>query len=128
MGRSMAREVGLRLAPSYAGKGDWDALMDIPDIVATACLAHDLGNPPFGHAGEKTISTWFTEGKGEALQSDLSPQQWSDFAQFEGNANSFRLLTHQFCGRRKGGFAMTYSSLASIVKYTWTSLRAGEKG
>ena len=124
----MAREVWQRLAPKYAGKLDGILLEQIPDIVATACLAHDLGNPPFGHSGEKTISTWFTEGKGQELKPSLTPQQWTDFAQFEGNANSFRLLTHQFCGRRKGGFAMTYSSLASIVKYPWTSLSAGEKG
>ncbi|MBD5299694.1 MAG: dNTP triphosphohydrolase [Bacteroides sp.] len=128
VGRSMAREVWQRLAPKYAGKLDGILLEQIPDIVATACLAHDLGNPPFGHSGEKTISTWFTEGKGQELKPSLTPQQWTDFAQFEGNANSFRLLTHQFCGRRKGGFAMTYSSLASIVKYPWTSLSAGEKG
>lgn len=128
VGRSMAREVWLRLAPKYAGKPEWDALMNIPDIVATACLSHDLGNPPFGHSGEKTISTWFTEGKGQSLQPQLTAQQWGDVSLFEGNANSFRLLTHQFSGRRKGGFAMTYSSLAAIVKYPWTSLQAGEKG
>lgn len=128
VGRSMAREVWLRLAPRYEGKEASLSLSQIPDIVATSCLSHDLGNPPFGHSGERTISTWFTEGPGQRLQSELTPRQWADFASFEGNANSFRLLTHQFSGRRKGGFAMTYSTLASIVKYPWTSLSAGEKG
>ncbi len=103
-------------------------LSQMPDIVATACLCHDLGNPPFGHSGEKTISTWFSEGKGMPLRDMLSPQQWADFVNFEGNANSFRLLTHKFCGRRKGGFAMTYSTLGAIVKYPWTSMHAGCKG
>ncbi len=128
VGRSMAREAWLRMAPRYDATPAGKALEHIPDIVATACLCHDLGNPPFGHSGERTISTWFTEGKGQELQARLTPQQWTDFASFEGNANSFRLLTHQFAGRRKGGFAMTYSSLAAIVKYPWTSLSAGDKG
>lgn len=128
VGRSMAREAWLRMAPRHDASPAGKALEQIPDIVATACLCHDLGNPPFGHSGERTISTWFTEGKGQELQSRLTPQQWTDFAYFEGNANSFRLLTHQFAGRRKGGFAMTYSSLAAIVKYPWTSLSAGDKG
>lgn len=123
----MAREAWLRMACRHDGTSAGKLLEQMPDIVATACLAHDLGNPPFGHSGERTISTWFTEGNGRFLQNTLTPQQWTDFASFEGNANSFRLLTHQFAGRRKGGFAMTYSSLASIVKYPWTSLKAGEK-
>lgn len=128
VGRSMAREAWLRMRSGKECGPDGSPLDQIPDIVATACLCHDLGNPPFGHSGERTISTWFSEGPGQSLQDSLTPQQWADFVQFEGNANSFRLLTHQFCGRRKGGFAMTYSSLASIVKYPWTSLNAGKKG
>lgn len=128
VGRSVAREVIRNLAGKRSNKSDWERILDIPDIVATACLCHDLGNPPFGHSGEKTISTWFSEGNGMHLKDELSPQQWSDLVNFEGNANSFRLLAHQFVGRRKGGFAMTYSTLASIVKYPWTSLHAGKKG
>ena len=89
----------------------------IGQIVATACLAHDLGNPPFGHSGEKAIQTFFTEGKGSCLQGRVSEAFWADITRFDGNANAFRLLTHSFKGRRKGGFAMTYSTLASIVKY-----------
>ena len=100
----------------------------IPDIVSTACLCHDLGNPPFGHSGEKTISTWFSEGPGKDLQNLLEPSQWNDLINFEGNANSFRLLTHEFVGRRKGGYAMTYSTLGTLVKYPWTSEHAGNKG
>ncbi len=93
-------------------------------IVATACLAHDMGNPPFGHSGEKAIQTFFTEGPGSALRGMISPEVWCDITHFEGNANVFRLLTHRFQGRREGGFAMTYTTLASIVKYPYPSTQA----
>ncbi len=128
VGRSMANEVAIMLRDRYNDPTTRNKLDNIRDIVAAACLCHDLGNPPFGHSGEKTISTYFSEGAGRDLQSLLTPVQWSDFTNFEGNANSFRLLTHQFRGRRKGGMAMTYSSLASIVKYPYSSLHAGSKG
>jgi len=99
-------------------------LPELGQIVATACLAHDLGNPPFGHSGEKAIQTFFSEGKGLYLKEKVSPQFWSDITRFDGNANAFRLLTHSFKGRRQGGFAMTYSTLASIVKYPFPSEKA----
>lgn len=122
VGRSLAREVSDMLAVRYAGRSRGvDKLHDIGDIVAAACLAHDLGNPPFGHSGEKAISTFFSEGSGVSLRDSLSPEQWCDLINFEGNANAFRQLTHQFNGRRPGGFAMTYSTLASIVKYPFES-------
>ena len=128
VGRSMANEISDRLLMKYSNY-DWAyKLNHIGDIVATACLCHDLGNPPFGHSGEKAISTYFSEGKGQYLQQYLTPDQWTDLVNFEGNANSFRLLTHQFNGRRPGGFAMTYSVLASIVKYPFNSSHAGTKG
>ncbi len=100
----------------------------IGQIVSTACLAHDLGNPPFGHSGEKAIQTFFTEGAGSRLREEVSPAFWDDITHFEGNANAFRLLTHQFKGRRPGGFVMTYSTIASIVKYPHASSAAGKKG
>lgn len=128
VGRSMANEVSDRLMKKYIDKPWAYKLNDIGDIVATACLCHDLGNPPFGHSGEKAISTFFSEGNGQHLKDVLSEQEWHDLINFEGNANSFRLLTHQFNGRRPGGFAMTYSTLASIVKYPFSSLHAGTKG
>lgn len=99
----------------------------IGTIVSTACLAHDMGNPPFGHSGEKAIQTFFTEGKGAYLKDRLSPEMWNDITHFEGNANAFRLLAHRFRGRRDGGFVMTYTTLASIVKYPFASALA-EKG
>ena len=101
---------------------------EIGQIVATACLAHDMGNPPFGHSGEKAMQTFFTEGPGSDLQREVSHHFWDDITHFEGNANAFRLLTHQFKGRRAGGFVMTYSMLASIVKYPYSSSAPSKKG
>ena len=121
VGKSLADEVALLLRRRYSGE-PWVGIFDhIGDIVAAACLAHDLGNPPFGHSGERAIATFFSEGPGHALRAELSDEQWSDLIHFEGNANAFRVLTHQFKGRRRGGFAMTYSMLASIVKYPYES-------
>jgi dGTPase len=104
-----------------------ELLTEIGPIVSAACLAHDLGNPPFGHSGEKTISTFFSEGNGQKWTSNLSQSERSDFCHFEGNANAFRLLTHTFNGRRPGGFALTYSTLASVVKYPYASTFTSEE-
>ena len=128
VGRSLAREVSLRLREKYRDEAWVHRLDDIDEIVSAACLAHDLGNPPFGHSGEKAIGTFFSEGEGAALKSQFSEAEWTDVINFEGNANSFRQLVHQFAGRRPGGFAMTYSMLASIVKYPFSSSHANEKG
>lgn len=123
LGNDVARDL-IRRHPEYAGT----RIEDIGTIVSTACLAHDMGNPPFGHSGEKALQTFFSEGKGAYLKDMLSPDFWEDITHFEGNANAFRLLTHRFCGRRRGGFVMTYSMLASIVKYPFASHYAGEHG
>ena len=126
VGRSLGDSISNRLLekhPELVGTH----VSEIGAIVSAACLAHDLGNPPFGHSGEKAISTYFSEGKGLALKEQLSSMEWEDLTHFEGNANAFRLLTHQFLGRRKGGFVMTYSTLASIVKYPYPSILAGKK-
>ena len=101
---------------------------EIGTIVSAACLAHDLGNPPFGHSGEKAIQTFFSEGPGLKIKSMVSSEFWDDITHFEGNANAFRILTHRFKGRRQGGFVMTYSMLASIVKYPFASSLAGNHG
>jgi dGTPase len=100
---------------------------EIGAIVSAACLAHDLGNPPFGHSGEYAIADFFKRGGGAKYQQEVTPEQWTDFTCFEGNANAFRVLSHQFNGKRNGGFALTYSTLASIVKYPFeSSLAAGK--
>ena len=128
VGRSLGNNVSRGIVnrhPELAGS----YISEIGNIVSAACLAHDMGNPPFGHSGEKAISAYFTEGKGQYLKEQFNdvPAQWTDIINFEGNANAFRLLAHQFIGRRKGGFAMTYSTLASIVKYPYSSYLAGGK-
>ena len=102
-------------------------LSEIGAIVSAACLAHDLGNPPFGHSGESAISDFFKRGGGLKYQHSVTEAQWSDFTCFEGNANAFRVLSHQFAGKRYGGFALTYSTLASIVKYPFESSLARGK-
>jgi dGTPase len=124
---SLGNDVAQRLTARHPELSD-SLFQEIGQIVATACLAHDLGNPPFGHSGEKAMQAYFIDGAGCDLQRQVSPQFWSDLTHFEGNANAFRLLTHQFKGRRPGGFVMTYSTLASIVKYPYSSTAAGKKG
>ena len=120
LGNDVARAI-IKRNPDYAGT----VIEELGTIVSSACLAHDLGNPPFGHSGEKAIQTFFSEGVGLKLKDDLSPELWNDITHFEGNANAFRLLTHKYSGRRDGGFVMTYSMLASIVKYPFASYYSG---
>ena len=127
VGMSLGNDVAQRIC-AYRPELRGTLFEEIGQIVATACLAHDLGNPPFGHSGEKAIQTFFTEGGGHFLQHQVSPEFWSDITHFEGNANAFRLLTHQFKGRRPGGFVMTYSTIASIVKYPFSSMAPSRSG
>ncbi len=128
VGRSLGNNVAKGLMRKYP-----DGSVNFPEmgaIVSAACLAHDMGNPPFGHSGERAISAYFSEGNGRYLEKQVREEggRWEDFIHFEGNANAMRLLTHQFIGRRKGGFAMTYSTLASIIKYPYASTLSGKKG
>lgn len=127
VGRSLGSNIATRLMSKY--NDDTINLQEMGAIVSAACLAHDMGNPPFGHSGERAISAFFSEGNGRQLESDVRNEggRWEDFIYFEGNANAMRLLTHQFIGRREGGFALTYSTLASIVKYPYASTYAASK-
>jgi len=126
VGRSLGNLVAATLKKSQNSSLD-PKISEIGAIVSAACLAHDLGNPPFGHSGEYAIADFFKRGGGLKYQSDLTSEQWSDFTCFEGNANAFRVLSHQFEGKREGGFALTYSTLASVVKYPFESVLAGGK-
>ncbi len=125
VGRSLANSVATRLAEKYASEPYCHDFASLGAIISAACLAHDLGNPPFGHSGEKAISHYFLNGNGQKLV-ELTPQQRADVECFDGNANTFRLLSHTFRGRRQGGFALTMPTLASVVKYPYSSI-AGKK-
>ncbi len=133
VGRSLGTDIARILIARKPELRD-SGLTDIGAIVSAACLAHDMGNPPFGHSGERAIRSYFSEGKGRRLKNYVAPDgqrltdaEWTDLTHFDGNANTFRLLTHQFNGRRRGGFVMTYSALAAVVKYPWASTACGCK-
>ncbi len=125
VGRSLGRTVGERIAERYVNQLDEIGLdfyrFELPAVVMTACIAHDIGNPPFGHSGEKAIRGYFEElppEKKHRLQTELTENQFNDFLKFEGNANAFRILTDVFL---KNGLKLTYTTLASIVKYPTNS-------
>ena len=134
VGRSLGNDAALELMRKFPELKD-EGISVLGSIVSPACLAHDLGNPPFGHSGERAIASYFSEGKGKEIREliykecgeEEGEQIWNDIIHFEGNANAFRLLTHRYEGRREGGYVMTYSVLASIVKYPFTSILAGKK-
>jgi len=127
VGRSLGSNVSNELLTRHPDLANNSYISELGAIVSAACLAHDMGNPPFGHSGEKAISTFFSEGQGIYLRDKMSEAEWEDVIHFEGNANALRLLSHQFIGRRKGGFALTYTTLASVVKYPFSSKLAGDK-
>lgn len=127
LGKSLGDDVAKKLIEVHPELRD-TLFEEIGTIVQASGLAHDLGNPPFGHSGEKAIQAFFAEGEGLVLKPQVSDRFWDDITHFEGNANAFRLLTHRFNGRREGGFVMTYSTLASIVKYPYASSLARKHG
>jgi dGTPase len=98
---------------------------ELGQIVANACLAHDIGNPPFGHAGEKAIGSWFEEHLSSALTKDLTEVQRADLRWFEGNAQGFRLLTKLQDFRGEGGLRLTFTTLGTFTKYPTSSLKTG---
>jgi dGTPase len=97
---------------------------DFGAICATAALAHDIGNPPFGHSGEASISHYFTQGKGKSLKEVVNNElQWSDLSSFEGNANGFKILTN-YNPASGGNVNLTFSTLAAFTKYPTQSHKA----
>jgi dGTPase len=120
---SVGRSLGNNLIPflkEYSSSEIHNLIEQIPTIVSTACLAHDLGNPPFGHSGENAIRSYFQKNEGK-YKSSLSKEEWFDLIRFEGNSNALRLLTQKLEGKREGGFRLSYPVLCSIVKYPWES-------
>ena len=126
VGRSLGDDSARRLLERHPELHNTH-LGEIGDIVQAACLAHDMGNPPFGHSGERAIATFFSEGPGVEYKAMLTRDEWADITHFDGNANAFRLLAHKFKGRREGGFVLTYSTLASIIKYPFPASKANKQ-
>ena len=122
VGRSLGMEVGLRLKRLPKGVDTSGLGM----IVSTACLAHDIGNPPFGHAGEQAISQWFRD-KGKEFLCPLTEQQKRDFLNFEGNAQGFRILTRLQHPGNNGGLQLTYATLSAFSKYPTSSIAVSKE-
>ncbi len=99
----------------------WISPADVGAIIQAACLAHDIGNPPFGHAGEYAIREWFDDASHTDFLKDLSPEQEADVRQFEGNAQGLRLLTKIDYHPYDGGMRLTYATLGAYLKYPWLS-------
>jgi dGTPase len=133
VGRSLGKAVGDALVLKYPNESDTFREFykyELPSVIAAGCLAHDIGNPPFGHSGEDAIRTFFRELTGSEQQQfseRLSENQQRDLLYFEGNANAFRTLTHSFNEKTPGGFRLTYATLASIIKYPSDSLNGFNK-
>ena len=125
VGRSLGKMTGERISARYKTNSEEDYEFykyELANVVAAGCLAHDIGNPAFGHSGEKAISAYFVENAhelidGQPLRSFFSDKEWLDVSNFEGNANAVRTLCHSFRGRFTGGFGLTYTTIASILKY-----------
>ncbi len=123
VGRSIGRLVGKKIIEKYPYLKEIHGYQpnDFGAIVAAASLAHDIGNPPFGHSGEKAIGEYFSIGKGEKYKDQLSPKEWQDLIDFEGNANGFAVLSASRPGVM-GGVRLTYATLGAFMKYPKESL------
>ena len=119
VGRSLGINVGYSLKQS-GRLPDNIGPADIGDIVQAACLAHDIGNPPFGHTGEEVIRLWFCND-GKQYIENLTIAQQRDLTGFEGNAQGLRVLTRSEYFPDDGGMRLTYATLAAFIKYPWTS-------
>ena len=99
----------------------WISPADVGAIIQAACLAHDIGNPPFGHSGEKAIGEYFKSGNGQQYKNQLAEKEWQDLIDFEGNANGFSVLTGNRPGN-EGGLRISYATLGAFMKYPKESL------
>jgi len=125
VGRSLGTLVGAEVLKKH--KVDGVTAQDVGNIVAAASLAHDIGNPPFGHSGEDAIRNWF-ETRGKSYLSHLKPAEKEDFLKFEGNAQGFRVLTRLQNPHNRGGLQLTYAVLAAFSKYPRQSIVPGMQG
>lgn len=123
VGRSLGRTVGQALLLKYPHlqKTHGYQFNDFGAIVAAAALSHDIGNPPFGHSGEKAMGDYFLNGHGKRFKSELTDKQYQDLCDFEGNANGFKILTETKNGVT-GGLRLSYATLGAFMKYPKESL------
>jgi dGTPase len=123
VGRSIGRLVGKKIIEKYPHLQEVHGfhMNDFGAIVAAAALAHDIGNPPFGHSGEKAIGEYFSIGKGQQYKDQLTAKQWQDLIDFEGNANGFSVLTSSRPGI-EGSLRLSYATLGAFTKYPKESL------
>ncbi len=130
VGRSLGSEIGNYMAEKYSGDLDEENKElykhSLYNVISTACLCHDIGNPAFGHSGEDAIASYFHRNE-SLLKDRFSKEEWQDFLNFEGNANAIRVLTQQQNGKSEGGVMLTYSTLASIAKYPCESVAKNKK-
>lgn len=117
VGRSLGQLVGERLGRQLPA---WINPADIGAIIQAACLAHDIGNPPFGHAGEYAIRDWFLQPARAQLLDLLTEGEAHDLCNFEGNAQGLRILTQTEYHPFAGGMRLTYATLGAYLKYPWT--------
>ena len=121
---SVGRSLGTRVAQNLCQQKAWPQWIqahDVGAIVQSACLAHDIGNPPFGHFGETAIRHWFHQYADAGYLDDLTPCELADFIYFEGNAQGLRTLTQLEYHHLDGGMRLTYATLGSFIKYPWFS-------
>lgn len=123
VGRSLGRSVGLKVLEKHPHLQNIHGYQahDFGAIVAAAALAHDIGNPPFGHSGEKAIGEFFKSGKGSQYKKELTEKEYQDLCDFEGNANGFKIVTQSREGRA-GGLRLSYATLGAFTKYPKESL------
>lgn len=123
VGRSLGRLVGKKILEKYPYLKEVHGyhMNDFGAIVAAAALAHDIGNPPFGHSGEKAIGEYFKTGNGQRYKAQLSVKEWQDLIDFEGNANGFSVVTSSRPGV-EGSLRLTYATLGAFMKYPKESL------
>jgi len=123
VGRSLGRAVGKKILEKYPSLETTHGYQfnDFGAIVAAAALSHDIGNPPFGHSGEKSIGEYFKSGIGVKYKDLLTDKQYNDLTRFEGNANGFKILTESKNGI-DGGLRLSYATLGAFLKYPKASL------
>jgi dGTPase len=126
---SIGRSLGIRAGELIADQlPEGISADDIGTIIQSACLAHDIGNPPFGHAGEYAVRDWFRQRKTDPRFSSLSEEEHRDLQTFEGNAHGFRVVTKIENHLFDGGLRLTYPTLGTLLKYPWTARHGGKKG